>query len=117
MDHCDEGRQVWIPHVERAGRGMDPGVFLLLSSGCAAPEPQVQCDSDISSLLSCAQTVRRARQRGQLMVQGQPGSASLPSLDKVAPSRKSCEEKVVQVKTGPSLCLAQTGWKATLWIW
>lgn len=30
-----------------------------------------------------------------------------------APSQKSAEEKVMQVKTGPSQCLAETGWRGT----
>lgn len=33
--------------------------------------------------------------------------------DEAAPSQKLAEEKVVQVKTGPSRCLAETGWSGT----
>jgi hypothetical protein len=39
----------------------------------------------------------------------------LPSLDpdEAAPSQRSDEESVVQVRIGPSLCLAESGWKVT----
>lgn len=33
--------------------------------------------------------------------------------DEAAPSQKSAEEKVVQVKTGPSRCLAEPGQRGT----
>lgn len=46
---------------------------------------------------------------------GQAGSTLPPSVgqDEAAPSQKSAEEKVVQVRTGPSRCLAETGWRGT----
>lgn len=64
---------------------------------------------------SCAQAVKTAR-RG---ARGQPGSTSSPPVgqEEAAPSQKSAEEKVVQVKTGPSRYLAETSWRGTLWIW
>lgn len=49
--------------------------------------------------------------------QGAPYSPSF-SPDEAAPFQKSCqEESHVQIRIGPSLRLAESGWRSTLWIW
>lgn len=55
---------------------------------------------------SCAQAVK-TRQQGK-----ESGSISV-GQEEAAPSQKSAEEKVVQVKTGPSRYLAETSWRGT----
>lgn len=48
------------------------------------------------------------------------GVLRLPSFgpDEAAPSQKLCEDKksCAQLRTGPSRCLAESGWKLPLWI-
>lgn len=63
-----------------------------------------------------------SREVGKGGESGAPGparecSASFP--DEAAPSQKSEEETGLgaQVRTGPSLCLTESGWKQALWIW
>lgn len=93
---------------EGDGRGA-PGVFArFLAEQHLSPGNSVAwCQLTVP----CAQAVKTARQGAR----AQPGRTLPPSVgqDEAAPSQKSAGEKVVQVKTGPSQCLAESGWRGT----
>lgn len=62
---------------------------------------------------------REVGKEGRVVLRGPVRECSASFPDEAAPSQKSEEETglCAQVRTGPSLCLTESGWKQALWIW
>lgn len=85
--------------------------------------PRKQCDMvPIYCLICSVCQGSQARRTGESHApnRGWPGVLRPPSFGpgEAAPFQKLCEDKksCAQVRTAPSLCLAEPGWKSPLWI-